>query len=315
MTRRDHGGGLDQAIARYGGRRADWLDLSTGINPDPYPVPEFSNRLWGALPDHAASDALSTAARACWKVPNDADILAAPGASALIAALPSLWPRSSVQITAPTYNEHAAAFRNWGWTVTQSRAETRVIVHPNNPTGALWDGRGHSRFLVIDESFCDPLPEASQIARATTPGVVILKSFGKFWGLAGLRLGFAIGHPDTIAPLRARLGPWAVSGPALALGAEALADADWIKATRARLARDSARLAQMLSRAGAENLGGTPLFRLASVPDAGRSAEYLAGNHRILVRVFPYSRNWLRFGLPAGERAWQRLQRALDAWP
>ncbi|TNF63322.1 MAG: threonine-phosphate decarboxylase, partial [Rhodobacteraceae bacterium] len=181
---RDHGGDLDAAIARFGGARPDWIDLSTGINPVPYPLPDLPPDLWRALPDTGASQALRDAARLFWSVPDGAGILPAPGASALIAAMPRLADPGAVRIDPPTYNEHAAAFRAEGWTVTGAGpAQARVLVHPNNPDGRVWrDLDADAPLSVIDESFCDVLPEASLVALAERPGVVVLKSFGKFWG-------------------------------------------------------------------------------------------------------------------------------------
>ena len=303
---RDHGGGLDAAAARHGGARGDWLDLSTGINPLPYPLPVLPVDAWTALPDRAATLALERAARAFWGVPDGATVLAAPGASALIAAIPRLAPAGRVAIAGPTYNEHQAAFIQAGWTVGAG-GQARVVVHPNNP-----DGRFHlprpGGLLVIDESFCDVAPGRSLIGLAGEPGVVVLKSFGKFWGLAGLRLGFAIGDPALVGGLAAMLGPWPVSGPALAVGTAALSDLGWADATRARLARDAARLDALI---GARLVGGTDLFRLYQVADAAWWQQALAAR-RIWVRAFSYNPQWLRFGLPGTEAGWARLAAALE---
>ncbi|WP_299647536.1 threonine-phosphate decarboxylase [uncultured Jannaschia sp.] len=305
----DHGGGLDAARARFGGGAEAWLDLSTGINPEPYPIPHLSARAWATLPDRNAQAALRAAARQAWSVPDGAEILAAPGVSALIPRLPYLAPRGRVAIPGPTYNEHEAAFRMAGWTVTAAGGEAIVIVHPNNP-----DGRLHSEtdadapLAIIDESFCDVTPDASLIRLAERPGTVVLKSFGKFWGLAGLRLGFAIARPETIARLADALGPWPVAGPALAIGTAALGDADWADRTRARLARDAARLDALMAPHGT-CLGGTTLFRLYALPDASAFQSRLA-HHRIWSRTFPYSDIWLRLGLPPAE-GWPRLEAVL----
>jgi cobalamin biosynthetic protein CobC len=309
---RDHGGGLDAAIARYGGARADWLDLSTGINPVPYPAGPVPAEAWTALPDTRAQDALEQAARRFWRVPKGAGVLAAPGASALIARLPAVVPPARVVIPGPTYNEHAAAFRAAGWEVGDSgAAEALVLVHPNNPDGRLWPGDavGGRALTVVDESFCDVAPGESHIARAEAPGVVILKSFGKFWGLAGLRLGFAIGDPALCARLSEALGPWPVSGPALEIGARALDDTGWAETTRARLSDDAARLDALMAARGAAVAGGTALFRLYEVEDAAAWQDRLARG-RVWSRVFPYSRRWLRLGLPAPDR-WSRIEAAL----
>lgn len=307
----DHGGGIDAAIARWGGTRADWIDLSTGINPQPYPLPALPPDAWTALPDAAADAALLCAARRFWNVPEDAALLAAPGTSALIARLPALAPAARVRIPGPTYNEHARAFTAQGWRLGDGTAEALVLVHPNNPDGRLWSAdAADAPFLVIDESFADLCPDDSLMALATRPGTVILKGLGKFWGLAGLRLGFAMGDPALIARLAALLGPWPVSGPALAIGAAALSDRAWAEAARARLKRDAARLDARLTVAGARVIGGTALFRLAETPDAAAWQDALARRH-IWTRRFPYSGTWLRFGLPADEAQWSRLSDAL----
>jgi cobalamin biosynthetic protein CobC len=309
-NRPDHGGGIDAAAARYGGGRSDWLDLSTGLNPVSYPLPPLPPEAWTTLPDRAAARGLTEAARAFWSVPDAAAVLAAPGASALIARIPALAEPGRVAIPGPTYNEHARAFAAAGWTLADSAA-VRVIVHPNNPDGRLWSAaEARGDLVVIDESFADICPEASLIGLTARPGVIILKSFGKFWGLAGLRLGFAIGDPGLIARLETLLGPWPVSGAALAIGTAALRDRAWAGATRQRLARDAARLDSVMAAAGAAPLGGTDLFRLYETPDAGLWQDRLA-RHRIWTRIFPYSRRWLRLGLPGSAEDWARLEAAL----
>lgn len=316
---RDHGGGLDAAVARYGGERSDWLDLSTGINPSPYPLPTFPADAWTALPDAGALKRLLFAAREFWKVPPEAEIIAAPGASALIAQMPALATGRRVHIPAPTYNEHAAAFRAHGWEVDEDDTElgTQVHVHPNNPDGRFFwpDEFDHPKGLtIVDESFCDVDPSKSHITRTAHPGTLVLKSFGKFWGLAGLRLGFAIGHPKTLSPqdkpsLKDLIGPWAVSGPALLAGARALDDKKWASVTRALLHQNSGRLDTLMEGHGANTLGGTALFRLYEVADAEAAKEALCREH-ILTRSFPYSKTWLRLGLPPADR-WSQLERAL----
>lgn len=313
---RDHGGGLDAAVARWGGTRAVWLDLSTGINPVPYPTGAIDGDAWTALPDTAAAGTLLAAARRFWTVPDAADILAAPGASALIARLPLVMRGTTVAIPGPTYNEHAAAFRACGWApdtgadAGAGMTDAQVIVQPNNPDGRLWTAADIAApFAVIDESFCDVTPAQTLMTLSTRPGTVILKSFGKFWGLAGARLGFAIGDPAIIAALRDALGPWPVSGPAISHGTRALSDDGWAQAARDRLARDADRLDRLLSDAGAQPVGGTALFRLYDTDDAAAWQARLA-RHRIWSRVFPYSDRWLRLGLPHPD-GFARLEAAL----
>jgi cobalamin biosynthetic protein CobC len=325
MSKRDHGGNLDDAIARFGGHRSDWLDLSTGINPVAYPLPQIPENAWSDLPDRAAYDQLILAARQFWKVPDDAEIIAAPGASALIAQMPALTNHKAAFIPTPTYNEHAASFGAHAklGTGDDPLAQVHVYVHPNNPDGRLWSAKvmGGRPLTIIDESFCDTCPEHSLIHMAAEPGVVVLKSFGKFWGLAGARLGFAIGLPATFQPnsavdgrptpgLRELLGPWAVSGPALHIGAAALNDISWANTTRKNLQTDATRLDRLMSTSGANLIGGTTLFRLYQVDDAQALQSKLAQVH-VWSRVFPYNSQWIRLGLPHPDR-WRQLELALS---
>jgi len=323
---RDHGGGLDAAMARFGGTRKDWIDLSTGINPIAYPLGTIESHVWATLPDRVAHDRLIAAARRFWRVPQDAQIIVANGASALIAALPALSPDTDAYIPGPTYNEHGAAFAahqklRHG---DDPKAQAHVYVHPNNPDGRLWPGAavGGRALTIIDESFCDVTPDQSHIARSHEDGVIVLKSFGKFWGLAGLRLGFAIARKSTfaLAPrpdadadaprahLADLLGPWAVSGPALCIGTRALGDLEWAAKTRRRLTRDAARLDAIAQSHNMVLAGGTDLFRLYDVGDAMHAQAQLARQH-IWTRTFPYSKRWIRMGLPRPEQ-FARIERA-----
>ncbi|MEP4196585.1 MAG: threonine-phosphate decarboxylase [Aliishimia sp.] len=308
-ARPDHGGNLDSACVQFGGTRDDWIDLSTGINPVAYSLGDIPYRSWTDLPDQKAQDALLTAARKFWSVPDTLDIVATHGASALIAAIPGIFLGKSVQISGPTYNEHALAFRGAGWDVKDAASgqDAKVLVHPNNPDGRLWSPQDlNCRQLVIDESFADCSPSDSLLHSMNGDDHITLKSFGKFWGLAGIRLGFAISSVKTIARLRMRLGPWSVSGPALSIGATALADQDWADQTRARLTQDAKRLDECLSKLGAQSVGGTTLFRLYDTQDA-KSLQTQLAQHKIWSRVFPYNSRWLRLGLPA-PADWPRLE-------
>lgn len=313
-NKRDHGGGLDAAIEAYGGARSDWLDLSTGINPTPYPIPEIPKHFWTDLPDSSAQNALLTAARDFWAVPESAEILATSGVSQLIAMLPSLQSAGHVEIIAPTYNEHAAAFRANNWTVGPT-GNARVIVHPNNPDGHLHKltikDIEQTDLTIIDESFCDVTPDETLIEFAKLPNVIILKGLGKFWGLAGLRLGFAIASPTLIQKMRDRIGPWAVSGPAQYIGHKALRDLEWAKTTRRTLSANSAQLDDIMVKNNATLIGGTDLFRLYQVENAVEFQEKLAKKN-VWSRVFPYSTTWLRLGLPGTNAQWNHLLAALE---
>ena len=311
-AKRDHGGNLDAAIARFGGTRDGWIDLSTGINPIAYPLPNIPEEAWTALPDNAALERLKDAARRFWQVPKGAGILAVPGASAAIAHIPLLASPGQVHIPTPTYNEHAASFAEAGWQVMQEPRGCRasVHVHPNNPDGNLWSAKDISGSLrIIDESFCDVSPDATLIREASVPGTLVLKSFGKFWGLAGVRLGFVIGDPELLARLSQMLGPWSVAGPAVAIGTAALEDQPWATQTRHRLLTDADHLDAIITGQGATIVGGTSLFRLYDVENAEDWQDRLA-RHHVWSRIFPYNPRWLRLGLP-GLHGWDRLHAAL----
>ena len=102
-----------------------------------------------------------------------------------------------------------------------------------------------------------------------------------------------------------------MSGPALAIGATALADDAWLQAAAARLAGDARKLDALLVSAGFTVLGGTPLFRLASHPEAQEKVEDLA-RQGIHVRAFADRPTCVRFGLPRGDEEFRRLSAALQ---
>ncbi|MEO0913212.1 MAG: threonine-phosphate decarboxylase CobD [Pseudomonadota bacterium] len=325
---RDHGGNLGAAIQRFGGAAEEWIDLSTGINRQPYPLPALPPEAWTALPTAEAEADLIAAASEAYRTP--AAILPLAGAQAAIQLLPRLQAPGEMRVLGPTYNEHAASFAAQGWRVSEvarfaelGGADAAVLVSPNNPTGPLAPDPGEligdilelaatTHLTIIDESFVDATPEASVAPHLGAPGLIVLRSFGKFYGLAGVRLGFALGAEADIAALRAAAGPWAVSGPALAIGAAALKDRAWAEATTTRLGAETARLDALVRTAGWRPLGGTHLFRLYDTGDAASAQARLAGQ-KIWSRIFPYSESWLRLGLPGSASEWARLETALSA--
>lgn len=314
--KRDHGGGLSAAIEQYGGTRHDWLDLSTGINPNPYPVPDIPLHFWHVLPDDAPQKQLLDAARRFWNVPDGAAIVPASGVSAIISQLPHLTTASQVDILNPTYNEFAAAFSERDWAL-QKNAPVQVRVHPNNPDGQIFSREeienNHNRLTVIDESFCDVCPEHTMIDLAEHPNYIILKGTGKFWGLAGLRLGFAMTTPDLAEKITRQLGPWNISGPAQFIGQKALSDTTWVHETRENLASMAKQLRNILEQFDMIVIGGTDLFQLAETTSAKRLHDHLC-RHHILTRIFPYSEKWIRLGLPANADDLSRLNDALGRY-
>jgi cobalamin biosynthesis protein CobC len=318
----DHGGNLDVARARFGGELADWIDLSTGINRQPYPVPQLPPHRWTALPSRAEIESLHEAARQAYRTA--APLLATAGAQAAIQMLPHLAPPGSAKILAPSYGEFGHVLGGAGWAVKAvsarealADADLAVVVNPNNPDGERHDPQAllalASRVgrLVIDESFVDATPELSLAAQAGRKGLLILRSFGKFYGLAGVRLGFALGSEADIAALASVAGPWPVSGMAIEIGRSALSDRSWADETRVRLRRDAVRLDGLAQAAGWKLVGGTPLFRLYEAGDGVLAQERLA-RAQVWSRVFRDRPSWLRLGLPGDETEWQRLAAALS---
>ena len=290
-----HGGDLGEVRRRYPDAPLPWIDLSTGINPVPYPVPALLPENWTRLPSHADLRMLIEAATKRYGVSDPDTIVAAPGTQALIQLLPRLIPKSRVAIVGPTYEEHEVSWRRQGHEVTivdqvLAIADVTVLVNPDNPTGRLISPTELSKksgFLIVDEAFIDFHPRASSVAGTNA---IVLRSFGKTYGLAGLRLGFAIADLDTAAYIRDELGPWAVAGPAIEIGRRALTDDAWLEATRQRLERDTLRLDEMLTKAGLAVTGGTLLFRLATHVDAPLFFRTLC-RHGIYVRRFPLTSN------------------------
>ena len=326
-----HGGDPGAAMRRYGIPSEDWLDLSTGINSVTYPFAFLEETDWKKLPQSDAVERLLAAARTAYDVPGHLAIAAVPGTDAAIRLLPALaGAPGPVGILGPTYSEHAAAFRAGGFTPAESgdidavlAAPVAVVVNPNNPTGtvvppdsllARWGANRAGGLLIVDEAFADCDPGVSVVPLIGDEPVVVLKSFGKFFGLAGLRLGFVIGAPEFVRQLAERSGPWAVSGPALAVGAQALADATWIADTRRGLRTDCDRFDAILAAHGLTPSGSVPLFRLVADRGAQALHERLAQNG-IWTRIFDYDANWLRMGLPRSDEDRNRVAGALESLP
>ncbi len=326
-----HGGDLAAARRLFPGAPEPFVDLSTGINPNPYPLPRFPTALFIRLPQAAAASLLAETAARAYGAPSAAHVVPAPGTQILLPLVAGLVRPGHAAILTPSYSEYSRAAVLAGHNVKMVRGinecgdATLVIVgNPNNPDGRLLsratllalaqDLRRRDGVLVIDEAFMDVGPPGASLAAEVPCGnVVVLRSFGKFFGVAGIRLGFAIAAPTLAERLGASLGPWAVSGPALGVGAKALADADWIERTRKRLEKAAMRLDTMLTAAGLSIVGGTNLFRLTHTLAANALFRHL-GRAGIFVRAFPDNANWLRFGLPANARHWQRLDAAIASF-
>lgn len=321
----EHGGKLREAAQHYG--RDDWLDLSTGLNPNGYPAPALSSDAWHRLPEH--DPALLEAAQRYYGAPR---MLAVAGTQAAIQALPRLRPPSRVVVASPSYAEHlhhwsqhghqtgAVPYGELGAAV--STADVAVICNPNNPTGALvpratllqWADALAARggWLVVDEAFADT-DGAHGLADATQArGLVVLRSVGKFFGLAGLRLGFVAAHDDILGPLADMLGPWAVSGPAQQVARAALEDRSWQRNAQQQLQAAGSRLRGLLAGHGIAS-SGTALFQWWPEPRAEDFHDHMA-RRGIWVRLFREAARGIRLGLPPDEAGWQRLEQALNEW-
>jgi len=322
-----HGGALDVARRLFPHAPKPWIDLSTGVNPHGYPLPDLPTEAWTRLPETAALATLEAAAAARYGAKPE-QVIAGPGSQTLIQTIARLALKGAVGVLRRSYTGHAEAFRAAGAVVTEvdapadlARFEVAIVVTPNNPDGRVRPLdellRLHERvcarggLLVVDEAFGD-FGDAPILAPALPPyGAVVLRSFGKTYGLAGLRLGFAIASPDVERKLRTALGPWPVSGPAIAIGTRALADRAWIEEMRERLAKEAAGLDALLAANGWRTLGGTRLFRLAAKADAAAAFRRLLAAG-ILTRPFADAPDRLRFGIPAEEAHWLRLKAALQ---
>ena len=320
-----HGGGLHLARRLFPDAPQPWIDLSTGINPRPYPFAAVPEASWMRLPDAAGLAELERVAAARYGAPAGVSVVAAPGTQAIIQHLPALAPGRDVRILGPTYSEFERVFRASDARVGVTPdlpalvgADVAVLVNPNNPDGRflpadqLLSLAPRVGVLIVDEAYVDAFGP-SLIPRLPANRAIVLRSFGKMYGLGGLRLGFAVTSRDRADALRRRLGPWAVSGPAIVIGTEALADDAWLTAAKARLRADGARLDFLLRQTGAAAIGGTPLFRLVSHPVAPDLFRALA-RRGLLTRPFAKERNWLRLGLPGREQEWDRLEAALRAF-
>src|SRR5215813_12381837 len=301
----EHGGDLAAARRLFPHAPQPFIDLSTGINPHPYPLPSLAANVFAQLPDSAAQFRLCEIAARTYGAPTAAHVVCAPGTQILLPLVAALAGHAVMDVG--DINE-------------LRQVDLAVIVNPNNPDGRIItkerllalsdDLSGRGGVLAVDEAFMDVGPtEASLAGEIHRGNIIVLRSFGKFFGLAGLRLGFALAAPDLAAKLNAALGPWAVSGPAIAIAEQALADDAWIDATRTRLASAAEKLDQLLTEAGIEVVGGTSLFRLVRTRRAHEIFRHL-GASGIIVRAFCEQPTWLRFGIPS-ESSWDRVRSRL----
>ncbi len=320
----EHGGRLRQAALQYGIAEPHWLDLSSGLAPWPFAVPDIPERAWARLPE--TDDGLEQAACAYYGAPN---ALPVPGSQCALQLIPRLRRSGKVGVLSPCYAEHAQAWRRNGHIVREvmeqevdfylDNLDVLVVVNPNNPTGLSlapeqlleWHARLAQRggWLVVDEAFMDNTPALSLAAYSTRTGLIVLRSFGKFFGLAGVRLGFVLAESRLLKLLAEQVGPWAVSGPTRIVGQACLRDIEAQARQRERSECASERLVALLVLYGLAPLGGCALFQWLITPNAERLYEFMA-QRGILLRLFAHNSS-VRFGLPGHEADWLRLEQAL----
>lgn len=327
----DHGGSLGRARSLFPHAPEPWIDLSTGINPHSYPLFDLPATALTRLPEFSSAGRLQAAAAVAYGAPSPLHVALAPGTQILLPRVFSLMKPGRAAILGPTYAEHVRAATLAGHSAVEVRdfslladADLAVVVNPNNPDGSIVSRadllvlaetlRRRGGLLIVDEAFMDVGPrEESLCGDVDEGGIVVLRSLGKFFGLAGVRLGFAIASVDIAERLDAEFGPWSVSGPAMEYGLRALRDLDWQEAMRQTLAAEAARLDAVLAAYGAPADGGTSLFRHVTHPRANGLFVAL-GQAGVLVRNFADRPHVLRFGLPGSDDEGFRFEIALAHW-
>jgi cobalamin biosynthetic protein CobC len=336
-----HGGDLKQATKEWGIPAHFWLDMSTGINPHMYPLSAIPAASWQNLPYDQGR--LLTAARQYYQC---RDILAVNGTQQAIELLPQLFCQQTVAVPRFGYQEHALSWSSQGhelvpyddWDgllklVEQKWVDTVVLINPNNPTGHLYSQErvvelaqnlaSMGAWLVLDEAFMDLSPEQS-LAPMALPNVIVLRSMGKFFGLAGIRVGFVIAPSYWLEGLRKKMGLWQLAGPSSWLAADALSDHQWQAKNKARIEFESYHLALKLGEVfPGRDIVCRGLFTSLLLPkaEAEHAFEVLA-LRGVLVRMYlplndtdsAQDQAVLRFGLiPEAEDAEARFDEALEA--
>lgn len=325
-----HGGNLQQASRDYQIAESEWLDLSTGISPFPWPVPEIPAKLWQQLPQVPVTLAVTAAAYYGCK---PEEVLAVTGSQMLIREIPNLFAACRVAVPEVGYAEHGAAWQKAGHRLCRyaadaspemllseaERSDVMVVINPNNPTADRYSQdlllqllqrlRAHDGLLIVDEAFMDVTPEQSLAPCVSQGNLLIMRSLGKFFGLAGARIGFALADQPLLASLAVALGPWSVSAPALYLAEQALADQQWQNNQRLRINRESGQLQQLLNACDRGLVVNAGLFATCWWSDAPQVHDALARGG-IWTRLLD-NKQGVRMGLPPDTSSWSRLRKAL----
>lgn len=324
MMKIEHGGNLERAMQSYGGSPSDWIDISTGISPFSASLPELRLSDWHRLPESASLDELAQIAQVYYA--SNQECIVTSGSQFLINHLPDLL-KGDIGILEPSYGEYAASFARHGReynaldTIDEiDDVQSIILANPNNPDGRLYAQgelyelaevlKKRDGYLVVDEAFCDVCDNASMLIADPIENLIVLKSFGKFFGLAGARIGFVFAHNDVLHQIEQLQGPWSVSGPSISV-AKYVLTCDGIHQDLLReISSRHSQFIQMLSDTRLKIIGGTKLFTLIEHENATDLHEHFL-NKKILTRKFDYNACWLRLGLTSSTEEDLRLKQAI----
>ncbi|MCW8329132.1 aminotransferase class I/II-fold pyridoxal phosphate-dependent enzyme [Photobacterium sp. SDRW27] len=332
-----HGGNLLAMAGKYGSDPAEWIDLSTGVSPFTYPVGDIPLAAWNQLPQE--NDGLEQAAANYYNASVEPVVVA--GSQAAIKALPEVMTEKlgrtgTVALPSVGYKEHQHAWGNYRkdgccWQIEfydglpskeqVATCDVVLVINPNNPTGKLSrkeeltdlyvDLAKRKATLIIDEAFIDCTPNESMLSPNKDMGnLVVLRSVGKFFGLAGARVGFVFAEQAIKDSLSNLIGPWTVTGPSRSVVKQALSDSAWQSSARVLIHNNSIRLSRLIAERLTARTSGTDLFITAFLYDATFCYDFLC-REKVLTRLCD-EKNALRFGLPADEKQWQHLAVALE---
>ncbi|WP_227003352.1 threonine-phosphate decarboxylase CobD [Kozakia baliensis] len=329
-----HGGQVQEIMRYFPDAPRPFVDLSTGINPHRYPLTLPSPDIFARLPEADEEDDLRAAAAIAYGAADPAMVVSAPGSQSLISLLPRLVTASRACIWEPTYSGHATAWQQSGvevqpvsdWRSFERQSVQRgtvcILCNPNNPDGRLLPAAqlrnladrcaSYGNYLVVDEAFAD-FHEETLVPALPHPALIVLRSFGKIYGLPGLRLGFLLASPDFAERARQFVGAWPVGSLALSVGREALRDREWLQQAHHIASSAKRRLVGILEQAYLQHEGQVSLFTLVITEDAAKLWTHLC-RHGIVTRIFNAHHDRLRIGLPGGEEEWARLEQALYMW-
>ena len=268
----NHGGNLQQASEIYGVSMDAWLDMSTGISPWSYPVDDLPSNVWRDLPP--SNDELIATAKKYYQI-DEQNVVVSPGSQLSIRLLPQLFAKSKVALPVLGYQEHALSWKLAGHQlcfyqnveeliqlIEDGKVDHAVVINPNNPScekttkeKLSYISNSIKGVLLVDEAFMDfyqtapsQIPESSfgSAISLNAENVIVVRSIGKFFGLAGLRLGFVIGLHPVLQKLQTLFQPWAINHASMLISRQALADTQWQEQQRLKIKAGAKQLEPLL---------------------------------------------------------------------